>query len=89
MDIIFLFFANLICFSLFAIDKYCAQNNYSRIPEFILLLFTFLGGAFGALCGMILYRHKSSNRKFRIIVPLLLYIELGVAVLYRMQIFYI
>ena len=88
MDIVFLFFANLICFSLFSIDKYCAENDLTRIPEVVLLFFSFCGGAFGALCGMILYRHKINNRTFRIFVPVLLYLEIAIAALYRMQILF-
>ena len=75
-DIIFLFFSNLLCYVAYTFDKCFAETGRWRIPEFVLLLLSFLGGAFGALCGMILLPHKSQKKLFRILVPLFLFMKL-------------
>ncbi|MGN1237084.1 MAG: DUF1294 domain-containing protein, partial [Bacteroidaceae bacterium] len=62
VDLTTLYIANILTFILYGLDKYLAYHNKTRIPEFILLLFSFLGGAFGALCGMILFRHKTLHK---------------------------
>lgn len=87
-DIIFLFFSNLLCYVAYTFDKCFAETDRWRIPEFVLLLLSFLGGAFGALCGMILLPHKSQKKLFRILVPLFLFMQLAIVVLHRMHILF-
>ena len=74
---------NLFAFALYGIDKAKAKRGAWRIPEATLLLVAFLGGSFGALLGMELFRHKTKHAKFRILVPLflVLHIVLGVYIL--------
>lgn len=62
--------ANLYAFFLMAYDKRSARLGKSRIPENSLLLTAGLGGSLGALCGMILFRHKTRHAKFLLLVPL-------------------
>lgn len=61
---------SLITFFLFGIDKYKAikqkGNNISRISEKTLFLFSFLGGTFGAIVAMVLFRHKIKKGEFLI-----------------------
>lgn len=85
-DLIYLFFVNLLTFVLYAWDKYLAQNGKWRIPEAVLIFFSVIGGAFGAICGMILFNHKTKIRLFKICIPLLLYIQLTLEILFRMEI---
>lgn len=59
-----------VTFLLFGIDKFRARRNWWRIPESVLLLFAFAGGAVGALLGMLAFRHKTQHAKFVILVPL-------------------
>lgn len=61
---------NLITFFLYGVDKYKAKHNCFRIPEKILLLFAYLGGAYGAAVGMQIWHHKTRKWKFRIAVPI-------------------
>lgn len=61
---------NLITFFLYGVDKYKAKHNCFRIPEKILLLFSYLGGAYGAAAGMQIWHHKTRKWKFRIAVPI-------------------
>lgn len=85
-DLLILFFVNLITFLIFAIDKMMAERAEWRIPEFFLLIIALLGGAFGALCGMIFFNHKVHNRIFRICIPVFLYIQLAFEIIYRLSI---
>lgn len=40
-------------------DKYRAVAGQWRVPEKVLLTLTVIGGAYGALAGMLLFRHKT------------------------------
>lgn len=83
-DLFILFTMSLIAFALYGWDKHKAIYGKRRISEFALLAWAFLGGAFGALCGMILFRHKTKHTKFIILVPLFLAIQLAIDILLRM-----
>ena len=74
---------SLITFALFAWDKHLAYVQKTRVPEMILLIFAFLGGAFGALCAMIFFKHKTLHKKFLICVPVFLLIQLTMDIIYR------
>ena len=84
IDLEIIFWANIVCYAIYALDKYLAEHNKWRIPEFVLLLFSFLGGAFGALCAMIIFHHKTQNKVFKSCIPILLYIQLLIGILYRL-----
>ena len=71
---------NLLAFALYGIDKAKAKRGAWRIPEATLLLVAFLGGSFGALLGMEVFRHKTRHLKFRILVPLFLILHIALAV---------
>lgn len=68
----YLLAVNVIAFFMYGIDKYKAIHHRWRIPEKVLILFAFLGGAIGALLGMLIWHHKTKKWKFRICVPLAL-----------------
>jgi uncharacterized membrane protein YsdA (DUF1294 family) len=59
---------NLLSLGAFAYDKHKAKANRWRIPERT-LLFLALFGPFGALAGMLVFRHKTRHMKF-LLVPL-------------------
>lgn len=61
---------NAVTLGLYGLDKRRARKNARRISERALLLCACLGGGIGALLGMLLFRHKTRKRRFRIIVPL-------------------
>lgn len=82
-DLLILYTASLLTFALYGWDKHLAVFKKTRIPEFILLLFSFLGGAFGALCAMIFFRHKTLHKMFLICVPVFLALQLATDILYR------
>lgn len=61
-------------FCLYGIDKRRAVHGRWRIPERVLILAAFLGGAAGALLGMLTFHHKTRKPKFRVLVPLALFL---------------
>ncbi|MDE6792159.1 MAG: DUF1294 domain-containing protein [Muribaculaceae bacterium] len=67
---------NIITFCLFAWDKRKAIFSQRRIPEFVLIIFAFLGGALGAFCAMLFFRHKINKPLFMISIPILLVLQL-------------
>lgn len=70
--------AGLLSFLLFGVDKARAKHGAWRIPERVLLLSAFAGGAPGALLGMLLFRHKTRKPLFRILVPLATLLWIGI-----------
>lgn len=66
---IYFVFWNVISFCMMGIDKWKAIHKRYRITERFLLLYAFLGGAFGIGLGMIAFRHKIRKTKFILMVP--------------------
>lgn len=62
--IIYYLIITAVTFILWGIDKYRAAAGQWRIPEKVLLTLTVTGGAFGALAGMQLFRHKTRKPVF-------------------------
>ena len=83
LDLFILFVMSLLTFALFGWDKHKAIYGKRRINEFTLLLCAFLAGAFGALCGMIFFRHKTLHTRFLIAVPIFLALQLAADILLR------
>lgn len=61
---------NIIVMFIYGIDKMQAKKEKRRISEKTLLSCAFLLGGYGAMFGMILFNHKTSKIKFRILVPM-------------------
>ncbi|WP_264548577.1 DUF1294 domain-containing protein [Flavobacterium sp. N2820] len=60
----YLLIINLITLFVWGYDKKMARKNGNRIPEIRLLWFIFLGGLFGGIIGMLIFRHKISKCPF-------------------------
>ena len=76
----------ILTFLFFAWDKHLAHYQRSRVPEAVLFLFSFLYGAFGGLCGMIFFRHKTRHMSFKIIVPILAILQIAAIVYFKVKI---
>lgn len=61
---------NLVVFFAYGLDKLFAKNGLRRIREKTLIILSYLFGAVGAMFGMVVFNHKTSKIKFRILVPL-------------------
>ena len=55
--------SSIFAFLIFVIDKIFAKFSFRRIPERVLLLSSFFGGAAGALAAMYLVRHKTRKKE--------------------------
>lgn len=72
---------NVLTFVIYGADKWKARRGRWRIPESALLWFAVLGGSVGALSAMGLFRHKTKHNKFRYGVPMILAVQVAVAIL--------
>ncbi|MBM6613808.1 DUF1294 domain-containing protein [Desemzia sp. RIT804] len=61
---------NILLFIMMGVDKKKAVQRKWRIPEKNLLLIGLIGGGFGGLLGMKLYRHKTKEFKFKAVYVL-------------------
>lgn len=82
MKLLYLYFAavNLAAFGLMAADKRRAQKHRWRIPEHTLFVAALLGGSIGAIAGMYLCHHKTRHWYFVVGMPLILAVQLFLAV---------
>jgi uncharacterized membrane protein YsdA (DUF1294 family) len=55
---------NIAAFVIYGYDKFSAKRGGWRTPESVLLGLSLLGGAFGGLLAMILFRHKTRHTVF-------------------------
>ncbi|MBE6957360.1 MAG: DUF1294 domain-containing protein [Ruminococcaceae bacterium] len=75
----YLLLINIFGFILMGMDKRRAKYRQSRIPERTLFLVATVGGAFGMLISMNVFRHKTRHNSFRYGVPAVLLGQLAVA----------
>lgn len=71
---------NIISFTLMGIDKRKAEKKKWRIPERTFWGVSILGGALGSLIGMNFFRHKTKHSSFKIGIPLLILLNIGLFV---------
>ncbi len=78
---------NIATFLLYGFDKLFALFNVRRVPEKVLWLTAFLGGAGGALLGMYIFRHKISKRSFQFYLAIVIFIEITIVMsaVYRLE----
>ena len=71
---------NVVTFLVYGLDKWKAKQGAWRIKELTLLLLAAVGGSVGALLGMQTFRHKTKHLQFTVGVPLILLVQIGLAV---------
>ncbi len=74
--IIYFIIINLVGFFFMWADKKKAQKGAWRISEQALFYVTLLGGGFGTIFGMYLFRHKTKKLRFTIGLPVILVSEI-------------
>lgn len=77
---------NIAVMLMYGIDKMQAKNGGRRISEKTLLSSAFFLGGCGAMLGMILFNHKTSKIKFRMLVPLSAAVGFAIIYLYKFYI---
>ena len=78
--ICYLLAINIATFLLYGFDKYKAKKNQWRISEATLLTMAAIGGSIGALAGMRLWHHKTMHKKFKYGIPLIIIMQVALAV---------
>ena len=78
--IIYLIIVNAVGFILMLSDKQKAKKGTWRIPEATLMGVAAIGGSLGAFAGMRLFRHKTKHPKFFIGIPVIIILQIGIAV---------
>ncbi len=78
--IIYLIIINIVAFAVYGADKKRAEMHRFRISESCLIWLAVLGGSVGALEGMKVFHHKTRHRKFAIGIPVILFIQMALAV---------
>lgn len=81
---LYLLIVNAAGFVLMPIDKEKAKKKLWRIPEATLMGIAVIGGSFGALLGMQLFRHKTKHPLFYIGIPVILTLQV-IAATYLMS----
>ncbi len=61
-------------------DKRAAIADRQRVPESTLLSLSFFGGSLGMLFSMRLFRHKTRKYKFSIGIPVIIILQIALAV---------
>ncbi len=77
---IYLILINLALFLTMAADKSRAKRDKRRVPEATLFLLALIGGSIGGIAGMYSFRHKTRHMSFVIGFPLILALQLALAV---------
>ncbi len=83
---IWLIIINLISCTVMGIDKFLARKQKNRIPENKLMILGIIGGAFGLLIAMRIFRHKTKHYKFIIGVPVLILVNF---IMYILPLYYL
>ncbi len=76
---LYLLIINLISFIIFFVDKRKSIKNKWRIKENTLHLLSLIGGVYGSIVAMLLFRHKVKKPKFCIITAIALIINIFIA----------
>ena len=79
--LVYLLIINAVGFILMLVDKVKAKKNLWRIPEATLFLVAAIGGSVGSILGMYTFRHKTKHIKFIVGMPLILAVQVIIAVL--------
>ncbi|MDF1877643.1 DUF1294 domain-containing protein [Sulfurimonas sp. SAG-AH-194-L11] len=85
---VYLIIVSTFSFALYAYDKLQSlknTQNISRISERNLLISSFIGGTFGSLISMFVFRHKIKKPSFIIKFSIVVIIQLALIYLYVYQ----
>jgi len=78
---IYVIVMNILSFSIMGIDKYKAKKQAWRVPESTLFILAVIGGSFGSITGMYVFRHKTRHWYFVYGMPAILIIQIVIMIL--------
>jgi uncharacterized membrane protein YsdA (DUF1294 family) len=78
--IIYIVTLNVLTFAMMGNDKRKAKKHLWRTPEINFFILSLIGGSLGTLLGMYSFRHKTKKWYFRFGLPILLLIQVGIAI---------
>lgn len=78
---LYLFITNVVAFLTMYRDKQKARKNEWRTSEKNLWTIAVIGGSVGMWLGMNYFRHKTKHTSFRIGIPILVIIQMGLVLL--------
>ena len=67
---------NIFAFVVMGYDKIKAKLKRYRVTERVIMTLAFIGGSFGVLLAMLVFRHKIRTKKFFIGVPVIIALHL-------------
>lgn len=70
-------FLSLVTFLVFGLDKWRSGRSGRRVSELNLLLLALAGGALGGLVAMGLLHHKGRHLRFRLVLPVALFVHVA------------
>ena len=79
--VLYLIIINIVGFAMMGIDKKRAIRGAWRISEASLFLSAILGGSIGCILGMQYFRHKTKHWYFKYGMPVILIVQILLAVL--------
>lgn len=79
--LLYFFIINLVGFLLMLVDKRRAIKHEWRISELKLFVVSIIGGSIGSYLGMYCFRHKTKHLKFTLGIPIIILIQLYLAII--------
>lgn len=79
--LIYLAVINLVGFIITIVDKQKAKHRKWRIKESALFSVAILGGSVFMYIAMLLFHHKTKHKRFMIVIPVIIFIQLALAFL--------
>ncbi len=79
--IIYLVIINILSVYVTISDKVASKGNGFRTPEKALMFLSFVGGSLGMYITMLIIRHKTRHMKFMLGIPVIILIQVTLAVL--------
>lgn len=83
--LLYLLIINAAGFLVMTLDKLFAKTNSWRVPEKTLLGLAAFGGSIGVWLAMYIVRHKTKHMKFVIGVPVILIVQVGLALYFLLR----
>jgi len=78
--LLYLLIVNVITFLMMGYDKHEAKKGNWRISEKTLFTLVVIGGSIGGIIGMFTFRHKTKKWYFRFGFPIILILQILVAI---------